>query len=186
MSNFGRRTWDRDEYAELERESRGKLATIAEKLNPQQLEKLKTRYSNHALLVAEATQNSNERVLAPTITSYKKGKQFGFYCELCDLTFKDTLQFVNHLNHKTHQIKFELTFGESLILDLRDNEDVTVQEFEEVYSSLIRDFLKENRQDSRPAKKLKSEKKKVAEENLPLSDGVNKIMGFTGFGSTKK
>ncbi|CUS22054.1 LAQU0S04e07118g1_1 [Lachancea quebecensis] len=186
MSNFGRRTWDRDEFAKLERESRGKQATIAEKLSPQQLDKLKARYSNHTLLVAEATQNSNERVLGPAITSYKKGKQFGFYCELCDLTFKDTLQFVNHLNHKTHQIKFELTFGEPLILDLRDNEDVTTQEFEEVYSGLIRDFLKENRPGLRPIKKAKSEKKRPAADELSLSNGINKTMGFTGFGSTKK
>lgn len=32
----------------------------------------------------------------------KRGKSAGFYCETCDLTFKDSLQWVDHLNSKQH------------------------------------------------------------------------------------
>ena len=32
----------------------------------------------------------------------KRGKGAGFYCEDCDLTFKDNLQFVDHLNSRQH------------------------------------------------------------------------------------
>jgi len=34
----------------------------------------------------------------------KRGKGAGFYCEDCDLTFKDNLQWVDHLNSKQHLV----------------------------------------------------------------------------------
>ena len=34
----------------------------------------------------------------------KRGKGAGFYCDACDLTFKDNLQFVEHLNSKQHLV----------------------------------------------------------------------------------
>ncbi|KAL9109758.1 MAG: hypothetical protein Q9227_005627 [Pyrenula ochraceoflavens] len=34
----------------------------------------------------------------------KRGRGAGFYCEACDLTFKDNVQYVEHLNHKQHLI----------------------------------------------------------------------------------
>lgn len=34
----------------------------------------------------------------------KKGRGAGFYCEACDLTFKDNVQYVEHLNSKQHLI----------------------------------------------------------------------------------
>ena len=34
----------------------------------------------------------------------KKGKGAGYYCEACDLTYKDLLQWVDHLNSKQHLV----------------------------------------------------------------------------------
>ena len=34
----------------------------------------------------------------------KRGKSAGFYCEVCDLTFKDNLQWVEHLNSRQHMV----------------------------------------------------------------------------------
>lgn len=34
----------------------------------------------------------------------KRGRGAGFYCEECDLTFKDNLQFVDHLNSRQHLV----------------------------------------------------------------------------------
>jgi U4/U6.U5 tri-snRNP component SNU23 len=34
----------------------------------------------------------------------KRGRGAGFYCEACDLTFKDNLQLVEHYNSKQHQV----------------------------------------------------------------------------------
>ncbi|SCV04337.1 LANO_0G09582g1_1 [Lachancea nothofagi CBS 11611] len=187
-SKFGRRTWDREEYAQFEKDSRGKQDSIFGSLSDEQLQKLKSKYTNHSLLVKDITKNSNQRVLTNALTSYKKGKQFGFYCELCDLTFKDTLQFVDHLNHKIHQIKFERIFNEPLIADLRDNDDVSLREFDESYSSTIRDFLKSygSGGKSKPGTKPALKPPKPAEKERVEQTGLNSVMGFGDFGSTKK
>ena len=34
----------------------------------------------------------------------KRGRGAGFYCAECDLTFKDNLQFVDHLNSRQHLV----------------------------------------------------------------------------------
>jgi U4/U6.U5 tri-snRNP component SNU23 len=34
----------------------------------------------------------------------KRGKGAGFYCEACDLTYKDNVQYIEHLNSKQHLI----------------------------------------------------------------------------------
>lgn len=48
-------------------------------------------------------ENLNKTTLVPAGASVgKRGKGAGFYCEACDLTFKDSLQWVDHLNSKQH------------------------------------------------------------------------------------
>jgi U4/U6.U5 tri-snRNP component SNU23 len=34
----------------------------------------------------------------------KRGKGAGFYCEACDLTYKDNVQYIEHLNSKQHLV----------------------------------------------------------------------------------
>lgn len=48
-------------------------------------------------------ENLNKTTLVPTGAGIgKRGKGAGFYCDHCDLTFKDSLQWVDHLNSKQH------------------------------------------------------------------------------------
>lgn len=49
------------------------------------------------------TENLNKTILVPAGAGVgKRGRSAGFYCEHCDLTFKDSLQWVDHLNSKQH------------------------------------------------------------------------------------
>lgn len=46
----------------------------------------------------------NKVVLVPgTAAPGKRGKGVGFYCEACNLTYKDSIQYLDHLNSKQHQ-----------------------------------------------------------------------------------
>lgn len=188
MSNFGRRTWDRDEYAQLEREPKDQARKLVDTLTPEQLARLKEKYSNHDALVKDATKGNHERVLASGLSSYKKGKQFGFYCDLCDLTFKDTLQFVDHLNHKIHEIRFERIFEEPLIQDLRDNDIVPFNEYEENYSKTIGEFVKQ--QVPKPKKIKNNTKNNVKKEKANDAEAnpsdISALLGFGTFASTKR
>lgn len=70
----------------------------------------------------------------------RRGRGAGFYCEDCDLTFKDNLQWVDHLNSKQHLIALAAKRGE------RPGEvgEVKRASLEEVRARLR--FLKEKRE----------------------------------------
>lgn len=186
MANYGRRTWDREEYALLAEEDPIKHEELLKNtLSSTQLQQLKAKYTDHHRLIEESMDSLNKKVLATGINSYKKGKQFGFYCEICDLTFKDTAQYIDHLNHKTHQIRFESIFGEKLISDSRDNDEIPLEEFKREYKTLVNQFLRQHAPSgTRIASKSTIKTPKRVEEPKESST-LQKTMGFGSFGSTK-
>ena len=110
-----RRTWDREEYAAkaAEREKKykeeGKAryeAAIAGKKYHRRASTppdAKDTEARQARL--DVSAQIGKTMLVPAGSAIgKRGKGAGFYCENCDLTFKDNLQFVEHLNSKQHLI----------------------------------------------------------------------------------
>lgn len=184
--SYGRRTWDREEYAELAKQGeRSYQDSLRSSLTDDQLRLLKAKYTDHRSLMENAMKGLNKKVLATGISSFKKGRQFGFYCELCNLTFKDNLQFIDHLNHKAHQMKFEAIFDEPLINDARDNDDINVEEFDSEYSSLVKQFVRQNQ--VKEVKKSRPPKKRTQERlDQPVPSLMAQTMGFASFGSAKK
>ncbi|CAR25770.1 hypothetical protein ZYGR_0A03390 [Zygosaccharomyces rouxii] len=187
MANFGRRTWDREEYAQLaQEEPLSHEETLKSSLSDAKLQQLKNKYTDHNRLVRQSMHDLNKKVLATGISSYKRGKQFGFYCELCDLTHKDTAQYIDHLNHKTHQLKFEAIFGEDLVADKRDNDDIPPEEFSKEYKTLVSRFVKQHA--SKPkATSTGTRIGKSQNVNAPSNppSAIHQSMGFSTFGSTK-
>lgn len=51
-----------------------------------------------------ADQVGKTQLVPAGATQGKRGKGAGFYCDACDLTYKDNLQFVEHLNSKQHLV----------------------------------------------------------------------------------
>jgi U4/U6.U5 tri-snRNP component SNU23 len=109
-----RKTWDADEYAakakakDDERRSEAKLRyeaklegkTYHKYVDPSTLESTSARGSR--LDVASMVGKSS---LVPAGSGLgKRGKGAGFYCEACDLTYKDNVQYIEHLNSKQHLV----------------------------------------------------------------------------------
>lgn len=187
-STFGRRTWNKEDYIQdgesANRYGDNHLADLSEG----QLQLLKKKYTDYNQLMKDSIKGLNQRTMIANVSQYKKGKQFGFYCDICNLTFKDTLQFIDHLNSKPHQIKFETVFHEDLICNKRDNDDIPLEEFRISYLEEIKQFVKANdttlkastSQNSRLNKRRKEQKEQ------PVETEMSKLMGFGSFGSTKK
>ncbi|WVQ78912.1 hypothetical protein IAT38_001003 [Cryptococcus sp. DSM 104549] len=58
-------------------------------------------------------KNLNKTMLVQTSTTGKGPRGAGFYCELCNRTFKDSLSYLDHVNGKLHLMKLgQTTFVE--------------------------------------------------------------------------
>lgn len=47
-------------------------------------------------------QNIGKKTLVTGSVTSKRGKSAGFYCPSCDLTFRDSISYTDHLNSKQH------------------------------------------------------------------------------------
>lgn len=112
-----RRTWDRTEYAEKAAEREAKIKEEGKARHQAALEGKKYRPDHknistedaHETEARKARLNVADQVGKVQLVSGgagqgKRGKSAGFYCEACDLTFKDNLQFVEHLNSRQHLV----------------------------------------------------------------------------------
>ncbi|KAK4957742.1 U4/U6.U5 snRNP associated protein [Elasticomyces elasticus] len=108
-----RKTWDRAEYAEkaanrdqkLKEEGRARYeAAISGKKyykrasTPEDAKDTEARKSR----LDVASRVGTTMLVAAGSAIGKRGKGAGFYCEACDLTFKDNRQLVEHENSKQH------------------------------------------------------------------------------------
>lgn len=182
--SFGRRTWDREKYALLA-ESGGQEKGL--NLSTDALTKLQERYTDHKKLVKSLSLGLKEKHIVTGLTSTKRGKQFGFYCELCHLTFMDSLQFIDHLNHQAHAVRFESLFREPLVKDLRDNDEVPLEEFIKAYDDSIYRFtqLHENKRISRQRRSKRPVKGSGQPSNMD-NKMIEHFMGFSSFNSSRR
>ena len=163
----------------------------------------------------DVTQNVGKITLVPAGASIgKRGRGAGFYCEACDLTFKDNLQWVEHENSMQHlraigqtgEVKratAEDVHERIRMLWERINEEKkadvkTLQERLEVRKE-EEERMREERRVKRAEilKKRKEEKELEAKvkteygEDIRIEgehdeDDMLAMMGMKGFGSSKK
>ncbi|KXT01921.1 hypothetical protein AC578_2556 [Pseudocercospora eumusae] len=110
-----RRTWDREEYAARAADRDAKIREEGKARHEAALAGKKyirrastppdardTEARKQRLNVAD--QVGKTQIVPAGAGQGKRGKGAGFYCDACDLTFKDNLQFVEHLNSKQHLV----------------------------------------------------------------------------------
>lgn len=110
-----RKTWDRAEYAEKAhlRAAQEKAESAARREAKLQGHKYHGRAStppdiqetSSRATRLDVSANVGKTSLVPAgAATGKRGRGAGFYCGDCDLTFKDNLQFVDHLNSRQHLV----------------------------------------------------------------------------------
>ncbi|CCH44679.1 Zinc finger RNA-binding protein [Wickerhamomyces ciferrii] len=191
-NSFGRRTWDKEEFSKqgaLRREKE-QNKTIEKVEGVSQIDRDSLNFNKDL---------NKRQVIASNVVS-TRGKSFGFYCEVCDLTFKDNLKYVDHLNSKPHLIRSgELNQQIEVTLDdVKQRYEMLVKKMEEQQNDdekydikkriakrqAFEEELKRKRQTKKP--KPVEQKTNVSTNNNDKDDNMMSMMGFSGFGSTKK
>jgi len=218
-----RKKFDRAEYAQkaAEREAREKEESKARyeaKLAGKKYYKPST--GTEVLTEARSSRldvsaNVGKIVLMPAgAATGKRGKGAGFYCEACDLTFKDNLQWVEHVNSKQHLVAIGES-GDVKKASAEEVHDMITAIWEELQDEKMENVktlgerleinrvVEEREREERRKKRREAveKKRKVKEEEVQVKreygddvrvegehdeDDMMASMGIVGFGTSKK
>jgi U4/U6.U5 tri-snRNP component SNU23 len=204
-----RRTWDKEEYEQRARE-RSRLEREKEEDEDRKRKGLKPKHTGDSedeparellrarkeKVVLDANLNKVQVVQSTSIAS----KQPGFYCKICDCVVKDSVNFLDHINGKKHQraLGMSMKVERSTIDQVRNKlaelkkKGTAPQEYD--LDARVEQLQKQEEEEKKRRKERKKAKKKgeleknAAKEDNPedeVDPEMTKLMGFTGFGSTK-
>lgn len=189
-----RRKWDREEYEKLaedrKREEREKEEEDDKKKKgpPIKRELLKQRDYKIDL----DSKLGKSIVINKNTPTSQSG---GYYCNVCDCVVKDSINFLDHINGKKHQrnLGMSMRIERSSLDAVKQRFDLNKKKMEEKKKEYdMQARLQELAEEEEKLKEYRREKKKEkrkAEEMLDdgeMNDDMASIMGFSGFGASKK
>ncbi|KAE9411279.1 hypothetical protein BT96DRAFT_911899 [Gymnopus androsaceus JB14] len=205
-----RKKWDKEEYAEKakkrdgeerermqeneERLKQGKRPRKGPKLDlPKPTELMKRRETD-----LELDKNLNKTMVVQNPGGKGSG-QPGFFCETCNRTYKDTTGYLDHINSRAHLRAIGQTtrLERSTLEQVRTRIALLREKTKEATNAKAYDFdqrLAEVRAKEAAIREEKKAKKKAEKERALANELVNnsqndemaQLMGFGGFGSSKK
>jgi U4/U6.U5 tri-snRNP component SNU23 len=211
-----RRTWDRTEAAaaaaireqkeRIEGKERYEAKLAGKKYVREKTPPDASTTSSRAKRL-DVTAQLGKTLLVPASAAVgKRGRGAGFYCQDCDLTFKDNLQWVDHLNSRQHlvsvgesglvaratldMVKERLEFLKKRREEEKQGQVVNLGErlaIRKEREDREREAKRQRRKEARRLQKEAEEKRNAPDEDMKDEDNLKmeSMMGFGGFVSTK-
>ncbi|CAM1511316.1 Fc.00g088290.m01.CDS01 [Cosmosporella sp. VM-42] len=218
-----RKTYDLEEYAarakerEAKEKEEGKAryeAKLAGKKYYKPMTGNETLTSARRNVIDLTTQVGKTQLIPAGAGVGKRGRSAGFYCEPCDLTFKDNKQYIEHLNTTQHlmntgqtsevkrataeevhqRIEYYIQRREDLEKEKATSLQDRLQLRAEEHEKEMEEKRKKRKEESEKKRELREQEAKVKTEygddvrieGEHEEDDMMTQMGFTAFGTSKK
>ncbi|KAL3880463.1 hypothetical protein ACJMK2_032700 [Sinanodonta woodiana] len=187
-----RKKWDKDEYekiaAERLEEEQRLLLEKDKKEPPIKRDLLKPREYKVDL----DSKLGKSIVITKTTPASHQG---GYYCNVCDCVVKDSINFLDHINGKKHQrnLGMSMRIERSSLEQVKRRFEINKKKVEEKkkdydFEERMRELREEEEKQKVYRKEMRKERKRKAEGDLEqnVDPDMAAVMGFSGFGSSKK
>lgn len=183
--------WDEEEYARKGRERQQQEYEKRQRRGREEIKEdaVEASARSERLNIYEGL---NQVTLVPAGASTgKRGRGAGFYCQVCDLTFKDSLDYTDHLNSKQHLYASgqKETVRRATLEEVRERlEYLRKIKKDKVSEFNIRERVEKmraseekKRQERRDKKREKRRVETEKEKETQGDDEMKKMMGFSAF-----
>lgn len=192
-----RRKWDREEYERLAEERKREEREQYEEAEDAKKNK-KIKPVKRELLKQREYKVDLDSKLGKSIVINKStptSQSGGYYCNVCDCVVKDSINFLDHINGKKHQrnLGMSMRIERSSLDAVKNRFQVNKKKMEEKkkeydMAARMQEIAEEEEKLKEYRKEKRKEKRKLEEmqEEGEQANELSSIMGFSGFGSSKK
>lgn len=191
-----RRKWDREEYERLAEERKREEREQIEEEENKKNKKIKP--VKRELLKQREYKVDLDSKLGKSVVINKStptAQSGGYYCNVCDCVVKDSINFLDHINGKKHQrnLGMSMRIERSSLDAVKSRFQLNKKKMEEKkkeydMAARMQEIAEEEEKLREYRKEKRKEKRKLEEmqEEAEPANELSSIMGFSGFGTSKK